>query len=371
MSPEKPIRIEDLWFSDGTVVILVENKMFRVHRTILAARSSVFRDMFENSLSNLTDESDDEDVYGSPAVQLHDSDSATYLETFLGAIFGKSLSTMCSNVLRRDMVEIPQSTTDDDMDVVDGCLVVRLYESAADFEIFLRAIFDSSTFMPWPASADTAVIAGILRLSHKYNVGYLHHRALKHLTRYDLVSTYLWRRDLCSFPACNASTPRELLIIIKAITEVRAAWLLPAAYYDAFVAGAHLLPLTAIEGHESIVRTLVVGSHKIVSNTAQISAFTSVTAGALCTDARSCANVRGNYLANLLQALSNGVVSPIHYYSRSGYRANSALCDACFTASLPAYNAAMSTFWDELPAYFGLPSWAELNRMKQDALLNT
>ncbi len=35
-----------LWFDDGSIVIIVENTGFRVHRTLLASHSEVFRQMF-------------------------------------------------------------------------------------------------------------------------------------------------------------------------------------------------------------------------------------------------------------------------------------------------------------------------------------
>ncbi|KAK6991760.1 BTB domain-containing protein [Favolaschia claudopus] len=38
-------RVEDLWFSDATLILRAQNSLFRVHSGILAARSSVFRDM--------------------------------------------------------------------------------------------------------------------------------------------------------------------------------------------------------------------------------------------------------------------------------------------------------------------------------------
>jgi hypothetical protein len=36
----------EYWFDDGSVVIQAEYTQFRVHRTLLARHSSVFRDMF-------------------------------------------------------------------------------------------------------------------------------------------------------------------------------------------------------------------------------------------------------------------------------------------------------------------------------------
>ncbi|KAJ6523160.1 hypothetical protein B0H19DRAFT_854030, partial [Mycena capillaripes] len=113
---------EGLWFSNDTLVLRAENSIFRVSKSMLAARSSVFQNMFE----------------------------------------------------------FPPPASGGDQ-VMDGSPVVRLHDSAADVEAFLRAIFDSSYFMPPPAPVDDVVVLGILRLSHKYGVNYLHKRAILHL----------------------------------------------------------------------------------------------------------------------------------------------------------------------------------------------
>ncbi|KAF7373972.1 BTB domain-containing protein [Mycena sanguinolenta] len=330
MDSEKPIPVADLCFSDGTVVILVENKMFRVHKSILAARSSVFRDMFEDQESE------------NSTVGFVDRGSAYF--TFLTTILGKLLPTA-----------EPKTS---EMDVVEGYPVVRLHHSADDFEVFLRAIFDSSTFMPWLSSPrpHAAVIAAIFRLSHMYKIRYLYLRAMEHLYAYRHVSARPWRFNKYWLPGYDNLNPQELLVIIKAVMDVGAVWLLPGAYYHAFVVGAHLLPCPANSGDESILHTLRVGSHNIMSQTAKMSSFLAL----------SCTSARHKYLADLLEALSKGVVSPTHYHERWVDRGKSTLCDPCFQATLLAYDAAMLEFWEKLPQHFGLPSWADLNRMSEN-----
>ncbi|KAJ7452205.1 hypothetical protein FB451DRAFT_695926 [Mycena latifolia] len=58
-------RVDDLWFPEGTLVIRAERTIFRVIQSILAARSSVFRDML--ALPQPTD-SDTEIIDGSPGL---------------------------------------------------------------------------------------------------------------------------------------------------------------------------------------------------------------------------------------------------------------------------------------------------------------
>ncbi|KAJ6502751.1 hypothetical protein C8R47DRAFT_969582 [Mycena vitilis] len=104
-------QVEGLWFSNDTLVLRAENSIFRVSKSMLAARSTVFE----------------------------------------------------------SMIEFPPSTADGDQ-MMDGSPVVRLHDCASEVEAFLRAIFDSSYFMPRPAEVDFHVVLGILRLSHNLQV---------------------------------------------------------------------------------------------------------------------------------------------------------------------------------------------------------
>ncbi|KAJ7320757.1 hypothetical protein DFH08DRAFT_890153 [Mycena albidolilacea] len=102
----------------------------------------------------------------------------------------------------------------------------RLHDSAEDVEVFLRAICDSSYFMPAPAPNDRPVVLAILRLSHKYDVPYLYKRALDHLaadgwytTSHDEESSNHLRSGV---PDVFDLSPMCSLQVIQAATEVSA-----------------------------------------------------------------------------------------------------------------------------------------------------
>jgi len=82
--PDQCHRVDGLWFDDGNLILQAEQSLFKVYRGFLAARSSVFRDMF---------------AFPPPA-----EGNATY----------------------------------------DGCTLVFLYDSAVDLAYFLKAILDTS-----------------------------------------------------------------------------------------------------------------------------------------------------------------------------------------------------------------------------------
>ena len=79
----KGLECSDPWLDDGNIIIAVQGKHFRVHRSVLRSYSEVFRDMFA----------------------------------------------------------IPHSH-DVEKEIIDGCPVVHLQDSSADVEIMLKALYD-------------------------------------------------------------------------------------------------------------------------------------------------------------------------------------------------------------------------------------
>lgn len=68
--PNTPIsRHEDFWFTDGSVVLVVENTAFRIHQSILSRHSDVFADMFTVPQP---DSNDADHFDGCPIVHLTD-----------------------------------------------------------------------------------------------------------------------------------------------------------------------------------------------------------------------------------------------------------------------------------------------------------
>ncbi|KAJ7150718.1 hypothetical protein C8R46DRAFT_497294 [Mycena filopes] len=172
---------DGLWFTTDTLVILrADAQIFRVPKSILAARSPVFQGMFE---------------FPRPAT---DSEAGT-----------------------------------DGDEMMDGSPVIRLHDSAAEVESFLRAIFDSSYFMPAPAIIPFNAVLGILRLSHKYDVGYLHKRALLHLeTIYPVEFAEAGKDYTDNSLGYDDNTVDCDLAALPILVEVGANWLLPAACYN-------------------------------------------------------------------------------------------------------------------------------------------
>ena len=67
-------RHPDFWLYDGSIVLSVQNTLFRVHQTILAKHSEVFADLFTvpQPLSTGSGEDDDTVIEGCHVVEMHD-----------------------------------------------------------------------------------------------------------------------------------------------------------------------------------------------------------------------------------------------------------------------------------------------------------
>ncbi|KAJ7320759.1 hypothetical protein DFH08DRAFT_926582 [Mycena albidolilacea] len=306
--PEALIRVDELWFPPDVIVIRAENKIFRVLGGILAARSTVFR----------------------------------------------------------DMIAFPQPANNE-TENIDGFPVVRLHDSAEDVTSFLRAIYDSEYFMPAPARLELSVILGILRLSHKYDVLYLYKRALDHLAAGWYTETYDGNLD--DHLIYGDSTPAYSLSVISTALEVGAHWLLPFAYQCAATFSAkQLLPflegkmgqyaLKALAAHQQMVRGIVSIQRFLIRSEP-------------CLFAGTCDRARKIGLSHLLDDVSEGATDPFHCAEVEEYFESltaDGLCGACLEVSRAKRHEAATAFWNELPGVFGLQPWEDLRAMKQAAM---
>ncbi|KAF8640996.1 hypothetical protein AX17_000641 [Amanita inopinata Kibby_2008] len=170
----EPHRVFDLWFNDGSLVLQAGSSLYRISRSILAARSAVFNDMFHLPLS-----SPERPGFG----------------------------------------------------VKENVPLILLPDSATDVTHFLRAIFDSGYFEPTPRKSSFEAVRGVLRLSHKYDVPYLQTRALEHLTSAYPATLALWDSRVKETTFDTKWDLCEAFTVVQLAVEVDASWLLPAAVY--------------------------------------------------------------------------------------------------------------------------------------------
>ncbi|KAJ7624295.1 hypothetical protein DFH06DRAFT_1230124 [Mycena polygramma] len=311
------IRVDDLWFSDDTLVLKAEQKIFRVTKSILAARSSVFR----------------------------------------------------------DMIAFPQSE-DDESEIIDGSPVILLHDAAEEVEAFLRAVFDSSYFMPPPEPVDVRAVLGILRLSHKYDVHYLYLRAIRHLSvKYGCTSVDEHRsaiyEDHMLYPQGDVTV--FLLSIIDTATEVGALWLLPIAYYRASSCHRAALRATiALGASEQVVQTCLAAQIDLLRESGTIYAFISSTPAEGCSHEEICTAERRSLMERYFRFLhkENSFLAPLDYWHDAAWSTlvDAGCCDSCMAQMKELHGKALRDVWDRLPNIFGLPAWPELNAMRAAAM---
>lgn len=73
----------ELWFPDGSIVLLAEQILFRVYAGILSRASPIFRDMF--AIGHVQTLDAEETYQGCPLVVMH-GDSASDVRAFLAAL---------------------------------------------------------------------------------------------------------------------------------------------------------------------------------------------------------------------------------------------------------------------------------------------
>ncbi|KAJ7195193.1 hypothetical protein GGX14DRAFT_404110 [Mycena pura] len=321
-------RVHGLWFEDGGLIIKAESTIFRISKCLLAARSTFFSDMII-------------------------------------------------------LPPLPES----DMELIDGIPVVTLPDPAKDVEVFLRAIIDSSYFMPPPKPVQLSEVLGILLLSHKYDVGYLFCRALEHLSMqfyFPLAKAYRSSKNGIEAPChikFSSTQPNtsELFHIIKICKMVGADWILPMAYYYAYyhIQQADLLSMTS-EDDEYHSRLCLSASRNLILSNLKMFYFLKTTVDD-CLDSRQCNLVRQGIWSYMLTAVQEPLdVAPLDSFREDFWEQvwldenssqdedePSAFCVHCYHATKRTHDHLLRDCWDRLPFFFCLPGWSDLEVVRQ------
>ncbi|KAJ7182428.1 hypothetical protein C8R43DRAFT_967220 [Mycena crocata] len=306
----------DLWFSDDGVIILRAGKrIFRVQKAILAARSPVFR----------------------------------------------------------AMLEFPQPVVGGD-EMMDGNVVVRLHDSPDEVGSFLRAIFDSSYFMPAPASIDFYAVLGILRLAHKYDVAYLFKRALAHLEVVYPIKVAKHPEIHLNRMGYNTAKLGFDLDALLVLHETEATWLIPYVYYNIATFDSDALPDAGKRWNNlpaEMKRLCAVAHGYQLQATRRINAFLSHPS--TCTRRDYCNSCKFELLQAFMTAGSVQGLLPQAPFSEWGNdewkELKDKLCRECFTLARKHYDATLAEIWNELPRNCGMEEgWDVLLEKRRAAL---
>ncbi|KAJ7500415.1 hypothetical protein B0H11DRAFT_1995256 [Mycena galericulata] len=318
--PNQPQRVEELWFDDGGIIIQAQDRIFRVSRAVLAARSAIFRDMF--ALSQPT-KADPESIEG------------------------------CA------------------------CTIVRLDDSAADVTVFFKAIFDSEFFEPYPARTDLNAIIGVLRLSHKYSIAYLRRRALIHLSSgYRTLPPVI--HDDTYLPTDGSWAPpssvEDLVRLIQLAREVSAPWILPPVFYalsadfgiPEVLSNALYHTLLSDDDQRNFLHGASLQAGYMLDSLRFLYEPATV-AGCTGRD-NACAIERLRALEQARARFQTYRANPLQIWRPDDWAPVTVICSVCFEALLRGYSQGRQAIWGRLPEMYGLPDWTELEHMRADAL---
>ncbi|KAF5347591.1 hypothetical protein D9756_010707 [Leucocoprinus leucothites] len=312
------LRRDDVWFEDGNLILQTDNALFRVYSGLLAARSSVFKDMLA---------------------------------------FPPPLEGNFTH---------------------DNCPVVRIYDSTQDVRFFLNAIFDSGYFEAPPAQTEFCIVAGVLRLSTKYDVQYLRRRALQHLAATFPTSLDAWhKRDKTRTIPPVDNTPFAALQLAR---EFDLPWIIPSIMY---CISSHPL-IKSIEGADFCGQKLrltsddqrcaLLGREKLLmmqnrysvglSQSPPEGGSGSAEEGEKCQGDGKCTVTRQK-IPEIITAWT--VACYLDFYREHQYLIDNGFCKTCHPAFLQRQRALAEEMWSALPFIFGLDDWMDLDRHKEKA----
>ncbi|KDQ49710.1 hypothetical protein JAAARDRAFT_165405 [Jaapia argillacea MUCL 33604] len=301
------VKSRDLWFNDGSVVLVADKTAFRVHASILSSNASVFQDMFSLPPSNLPDS-----------------------------------------------------------ELYEGCPFVVVHDSPTDLRHFLKTIYDLSYFRS-NSKVKFEVLAAIARLSTKYDSPYLRQRAIDTLATTFPSSLSGWdnRHTSRLIPPFQGALGQCLSLAVECDFRV----ILPSLYFLASrfslpdVASAFRSTQLGEQQKWDLYTDCLHGLERLrQAETTQILAFLDysfVRPG--CQNNANCSDklnrTRSEAIKKAVDSKPYAQWCSVH---ASEVGAQIGLCEPCKKTVTESITVARSAIWDQLPQYFGLPDWDTL-----------
>ncbi|KAF7967498.1 hypothetical protein HWV62_34071 [Athelia sp. TMB] len=304
----------DIWFDDGNIVVQAEGTQFKVHRSMLAMWSPVFKETFSKN------------------------------QTYSG-------------------------------DAVEGCPVVRVTDSAVDMNILLGALFQRRHVEAvQPLSID--IISAFIRLGKKWQVDTIFKEGLKRLL-YEYPSTLDDFDALVHYSQVTDSNWVEI-DVARLAREQNLLSILPVALYGCIftIQDAKELAKGVVRGDGSVAQlapddliSCLVAYQSLATLQAETTLAWMNAAPEKYNDCKNkdrklCAAVR-TQLRSTISFPSVNVRGLDSWSIFAQSQSVDGMCTACVEVASEMHGSGRVDFWDGLPGIFGLPSWEEL-RKKQD-----
>ncbi|CAA7266007.1 unnamed protein product [Cyclocybe aegerita] len=310
-------RHESLWLEDGNVILQAEDTQFRVHRSMLARHSTIFKDIF--------------------------------------------------SIPQQDQIMDP---------IVDGCPVVSLSDSAEDLEHILLIFYDNHRFLDLREKLSVGAIAAMLRMGKKYDIAYVQDEALRRLRR-EFPTTIMSRWQLNTIFNVIDYGPdasKAVSAIIALAREHGVPSILPAAFlhYIETTMLEEILDTDDSELPRDARRQCILGRDKFI-HTAHSKILSwlhlpTFMPAHSCAQPTTCHTQRDAVFKDLCNTLCIGNAGKLQWelvlhLARSiadslGERRS--LCTACTLSISSCIETSFNELWLDLPNFFRLPGWDQL-----------
>ncbi|OBZ75019.1 hypothetical protein A0H81_05172 [Grifola frondosa] len=289
-------RDEDLWFHDGSIVIVAGDTAFRVYQGLLMKQSEIFRDLFS----------------------------------------------------------MPQPVV---VETMDGCPVVKVSDSPKDMKYLLEAIHSLGFFDP-KKTLKFVAISALIRLGHKYAIEHLVDQALSLLkTEYPTsLTSWLvrWHKDY----ACKEDMDPIEVVYLARLTQTSS--LLPTALYrccqleSRLVEGTHRPDGTHVQLTADDLKRCMAGKTILVQEQVR------VMLGCFDWEVSSTCNTKPRCRRSFLQAIAHvrnfpDIMAEFDPFremdSADWFDKFGGLCDDCCNMFDGRVREARNDVWSNLPAY--------------------
>ncbi|KZP29322.1 hypothetical protein FIBSPDRAFT_1038987 [Athelia psychrophila] len=294
----------EIWFHDGNIVLQAGRTQFKIYQGLLSANSTVFADMFS----------------------------------------------------------IPQPPLSGG-DLVEGCAVIHLSDSAVDVTYVLEALCKRShVTIDEPVSI--SVVAAFVRLGQKYQIDAVLSEALKRL--YNEFPVELKNLDDKRYDWDKISYSKGINIDVANLArEQNLLSVLPYALHlccyvrsDVTMQGVQRKDNTIAKLAPINERAVLAASHSILLLQSSTT-FSWLTADGSdeCDTHQDCNNGRNQILRDSFFPLP--IYTCLATWARE-WEEN--MCGACVLKAQDFHAVGRQKYWDELPSTFGLPDWEELKK---------
>ncbi|KAF9527288.1 hypothetical protein CPB83DRAFT_768595 [Crepidotus variabilis] len=295
-----PTRSSDFWFSDGSVVLEAESTRFRVHSSMLALHSTVFKGMLQHLK------------------------------------IGKAHHKM-----------------------IDGCPFIPLDDSEEEVTYMLSALYEKN---PRPRPAPFSLFAALLRLGIKYDVKCLRNEAIDILESALPTTLEKYQKLNTKTNGIIDYSSNVLMDVIDLVTETSVLSCLPAAYLilsediDSIMYGATREDDTAVVLDEGAKNAIICGRNKLLKD-APFKAFSWVKgSGSACGQKRACMAA----LHDAMEDLWRNQVQQLTCFETFKKSLLSRFCATCQAEYGKTHRDEQRKMWNDLPTYFGWTSWKDL-----------